>query len=147
MKTHIPKIAEVNDNKKWYLVDLKNATLGRAAVEVASILRGKNKPIFTPHIDTGDFVIAINASHMKVTGNKAADKKYYRYTGYPGGLRVSTFDRMVTKSSPRVFMHAVKGMLPKNRLGRKMLKKLRVYADDKHPHQAQKPEVLKLLES
>ena len=97
MKTYIPKIADVNKDKKWYLIDLKGVTLGRAAIEVANILRGKNKPIFTPHMDTGDFVIAVNASQMKVTGAKAEQKKYYRYTGYPGGLRVTSFEKMMLK--------------------------------------------------
>jgi len=142
MKTFIPKIDSAN--RDWYVVDLKDAVLGRAAGEIANILRGKNKPIFTPHLDTGDHVIAINAAHLKVTGNKPTDKKYYRYTGYPGGLRVRTFEKMMQNDSPRVLSHAVKGMLPKNRLGRKMIKKLHVYAGDEHPHQAQKPQILKL---
>ncbi len=146
MKTYIPKIADVNKDKKWYLIDLKGVTLGKAAIEVANILRGKNKPIFTPHMDTGDFVIAVNASQMKVTGAKAEQKKYYRYTGYPGGLKVTTLDKMMQKNSSWVFTHAVKGMLPKNRLGRKIIKKLRVYADEKHHQQAQQPEMLKLFE-
>lgn len=146
MKTFIPKIDDLQNDKKWYLIDLKGATLGRAAVGVANILRGKTKPVFTPHLDTGDYVIAINASHLTVSGRKAETKKYYRYTGYPGGLRETSFKKMMAIDSPAVFMHAVKGMLPKNRLGRKLIKKLHVYRDDRHPHQAQKPDVLKLLE-
>jgi len=147
MKTYIPKIADVNNNRKWYLIDLKDVTLGRAAIKVADILRGKNKPIFTPHMDTGDFVVAVNASQMKITGAKPQQKKYYRYTGYPGGLRTVTLEKMMLNDPSRVFMSAVKGMLPKNRLGRKMIKKLHVYSDKKHPHQAQQPENLKLFES
>ena len=147
MKTYIPKVDEVQKQKKWHLIDLEGLTLGRAAVEVANILRGKNKPIFTPHMDTGDYVIAINASHLTVSGNKAEDKKYYRYTGYPGGLRTTSFEKMMATDAPRVFVQAVKGMLPKNRLGRKLIKKLHVYADDKHPHEAQKPEPLSIIKS
>jgi large subunit ribosomal protein L13 len=147
MKTYIPKIADLNKEKKWYLIDLKGATLGRAAVEVANILRGKNKPIFTPHMDTGDFVVAVNASQMKITGAKPQQKKYYRYTGYPGGLRTTTLEKMMLNDPSRVFLYAVRGMMPKNRLGRKMIKKLRIYSDEKHPHRAQQPETLKLFES
>jgi large subunit ribosomal protein L13 len=147
MKTYIPKIADVNKDKKWYLIDLKGVTMGRAAIKVADILRGKNKPIFTPHMDTGDFVVAVNASQMKVTGAKAEQKKYYHYTGYPGGLKITTFEKKMVNDSPWVFTHAVKGMLPKNRLGRKIIKKLRVYAGEKHQQQAQQPEMLKLFES
>ena len=142
MKTFIPKIDSAN--RDWYVIDLKDAILGRAAGEIANILRGKNKPIFTPHLDTGDHVIAINAAQLKVTGSKPTDKKYYRYTGYPGGLRVRTYEKMMQTDSPRVFTHAVKGMLPKNRLGRQMIKKLHVYAGTDHPHQAQKPQPMTL---
>jgi large subunit ribosomal protein L13 len=147
MKTYLPKIADVNNARRWYLIDLKDVTLGRAAVKVADILRGKNKPIFTPHMDTGDFIVAVNASQMKITGAKPRQKKYYRYTGYPGGLRTITLEKMMLNDPSRVFMYAVKGMMPKNRLGRKMIKKLHVYSDEKHPHQAQQPETLKLFES
>lgn len=143
----MPKIDEVNKNKKWYLVDLKGKTLGRAAVEVANVLRGKNKPIFSPHMDTGDYVVALNASHIVVTGNKAEQMKYQRYSGYPGGLKETPFKKMMSVRPEYVFTHAVKGMVPKNRLGRKIMKKLHVYADDQHPHQAQKPEEMKLFES
>jgi len=146
MKTYLPKIADVNRDRKWYLVDLKGATLGRAAIQVADILRGKNKPIFTPHMDTGDFVVAINASKIKISGAKAEQKKYYRYTGYPGGLRVTSFEKMMLKDPSRIFTLAVKGMIPKNRLGRKMIKKLHVYSDEKHSQRAQKPETLKLFD-
>ncbi|MFH2037591.1 MAG: 50S ribosomal protein L13 [Candidatus Zixiibacteriota bacterium] len=147
MKTYIPKVDEVQANRKWFLIDLKGKTLGRVAIEVANILRGKNKPIFSPHMDTGDYIIAINASQVVVTGNKAEQMKYYRYSGYPGGLYETSYARMMEKNPSFIFTNAVKGMLPKNRLGRKMIKKLHVYADDKHPHTAQQPEELKMLES
>jgi len=146
MKTFIPKFDELQKDRKWHLIDLKGYTLGRAAVEVANILRGKNKVIFTPHLDTGDYVIAVNASQLVLSGKKTEKKKYYHFSGYPGGLKVTPFSKMNSKPSD-VFIHAVRGMLPKNKLGRKMIKKLHVYADDKHPHQAQKPEALKLFES
>ena len=137
MKTFIPKVDPVS--RGWVLIDLNGAILGRAAVQVADTLRGKNKPVFTPHLDTGEHVIAINASGMKITGRKIVQKQYYRYTGYPGGLRsVSLADRMA-KHPDAVFVSAVKGMLPKNRLGRKVMKKLHVYAGPEHPHRAQKP--------
>ncbi|NOY88944.1 MAG: 50S ribosomal protein L13 [FCB group bacterium] len=143
MKTFIPKIDP--QNRKWHVVDLNGAILGRAAVKVANILRGKDKPIFTPHLDTGDHIIAINASLIKVTGNnKPQNLKYYRYSGYPGGLKEITFAKMMQKKPEEVFRLAVRRMLPKNRLGRKIFKKLHVYAGAEHPHQAQKPEVLKL---
>ena len=143
MKTYIPKIDP--QNRKWFVVDLENVIMGRAAVKVANILRGKNKPIFTPHLDTGDHVIAVNAGQMRVTGkNKPDSLKYYRYSGYPGGLKETTYAQMMQKRPEEVFRMAVKRMLPKNRLGRKMFKKLHVYAGPDHPHQAQKPEALKL---
>nr|MBN2276964.1 50S ribosomal protein L13 [candidate division Zixibacteria bacterium] len=147
MKTYLPNIDELHKNRKWHLIDLKGLTLGRAAIKVADILRGKDKPIFAPHLDTGDYVIAINASHVKVTGKKEENMEYFRYSGYPGGLKKVSFRKMMDTNSPGVFTHAVKGMLPKNKLGRKMIKKLHVYADENHPHQAQKPEDLKLFES
>ncbi len=143
MKTFIPKVDSAN--RKWFVVDLDGAILGRSAIKVANTLRGKNKPIFTPHMDTGDHVIAINARGLRVTGNnKPKQLKYYRYSGYPSGLRETTFEQMMQKRPEDVFMNAVRRMLPKNRLGRKVLKKLHVYADGKHPHVAQKPEELKL---
>jgi len=144
MKTYIPKADDIK--RKWYVVDLDGATLGRAAVKVADILRGKNEPSFTPHLDTGDYIIAINASKIVMSGNKERDKKYYRYSGYPGGLKETSFGQIMQKNSPAVFIHAVKGMLPKNRLGRKLINKLHVYADANHKHQAQKPESLKLFD-
>jgi large subunit ribosomal protein L13 len=144
MKTFIPKID--NDEKKWYLIDLKGVTLGKAAVETANILRGKNKPIFTPHLDAGDYVVAINAAEMTTSGGKSQKKLYYHFSGYPGGLKITPFGKMFKTDAPEVFIHAVKGMLPKNRLGRKMIKKLHVYSDANHHHQAQKPEEWKLAE-
>jgi large subunit ribosomal protein L13 len=143
MKTFIPTVDP--SQRKWYVADVDGAILGRSAVKVANILRGKNKPIFTPHLDTGDHVVIINASKLRVTGkNKPNQMSYYRYSGFPGGLRTTTYEQLMQKRPEDVFMLAVKRMLPKNRLGRKMIKKLHVYADDKHPHQAQKPEILKL---
>jgi len=144
MKTYMPKKGDIE--RKWFVVDLEGATLGKAAVKVADILRGKNKPSFTPHLDTGDFIIAINASKIVMSGNKQQDKKYYKYSGYPGGLKETTYTRKMAKNSPSVFIHAVKGMLPKTRLGRQMIDKLHVYGDANHKHQAQKPEMLKITE-
>jgi large subunit ribosomal protein L13 len=145
MKTFIPKVDGIE--KKWYILDLKGATLGKAAIEAARIIRGKNKTIFTPHIDTGDFVVAINASQMVISGNKGKKKLYYHFSGYPGGLKTASYERLMKTNPSKAFTLAVKGMLPGNRLGRKLLKKLHVYADDKHRHQAQKPEIWKLVES
>jgi len=144
MKTYIPKADEIEKN--WYVVDLDGAILGRAAVKVADILRGKNKPQFTPHLDTGDFVIAINASKVRMTGTKEEDKMYYRYSGYMGGLKSRSFKEMMEHDPTQVFIKAVKGMLPKNRLGRKMIKKLHVYGEGEHKHEAQKPQELNLFE-
>lgn len=142
MKTFMPKAKDID--RKWYVVDLKGAVLGRAAVRIADVLRGKGKPFFSPHVDCGDHVIVINARHATLSGRKPTDKKYYRYTGYPGGLRDRTYRQLVDKHPERTVEHAVRGMIPHNRLGRKIYKKLHVYADDHHPHQAQKPESLKL---
>ncbi len=143
MKTFIPKIDP--NNRKWWVVDLDGVVLGRAAVKVATILRGKDKPIFTPHLDTGDHVVVINARNVRLSGkNKPTRLKYYRYSGYPGGLKETTFERMMQKKPDDLFRLVVRRMLPKNRLGRKMLKKLHVYAGAEHPHKAQKPEMLKL---
>jgi large subunit ribosomal protein L13 len=141
MKTFMPKVDP--GYRKWYVVDLDGVILGRAAVTVANKLRGKDKPIFTPHLDTGDHIVAINASGLRVTGNsKPEQMKYYRYSGYPSGLRETNLAEMMQKKPQEVFRLAVRRMLPKNRLGRKMIKKLHVYADGEHPHQAQKPETL-----
>ncbi len=142
MKTYHAKVGEVE--REWLLVDATDMTLGRLASEVAQILKGKRKPQYTPHVDTGDFVIVVNASKIKVTGNKLADKKYFRHSGFPGGLKeVSLGDRMATHPE-RVIEHAVKGMLPKNTLGRAMGMKLKVYAGPDHKNQAQKPRQIKL---
>lgn len=130
--------------KKWVLVDAKDKTLGRLAVKIATILRGKDRPDFTPHVDTGDYVVVINASQVKVTGNKREDKMYYRHSGYPGGFRETKFKDLIVKHPDQVIKFAVGGMLPKGRLGRQILSKLKVYRDDKHQHKAQKPESVNL---
>ncbi len=142
MRTYIPKVSDVN--KKWYVIDVDGKTFGRQVVKIASILTGKNKPIYTPHMDTGDFVIIVNAKKVRISGDKLTSKKYYHYSGYPGGLRERTFEQMREKTPDRLFNKAVWGMLPKNRLGKKMLKKLFVYGGPDHPHKAQKPEPLTL---
>lgn len=138
----MPKAKEID--RKWYVVDLKGVTLGRAAVRIADVLRGKGKPLFSPHVDCGDNVIVLNARYATVSGRKASDKKYYRYTGYPGGLRTRTYTEMMDKNPARLVEKTIRGMIPHNRLGRQVYKKLHVYADDHHPHQAQKPELLKI---
>ena len=130
--------------RTWYVVDAEGKTLGRLATEIARILRGKHKPIYTPHVDTGDYVIVINADKVRVTGKRLDQKIYYRHSGYMGGLKAVTLRRMLETHPERVIEHAVKGMLPKNRLGRQMYKKLKVYASPDHPHQAQKPQPLEL---
>lgn len=140
MKTVVPKMNTVD--QKWYLIDGENQILGRLASQIAILLRGKHKPEFTPHLDFGDHVVVINADKISVTGRKLSQKKYVRYTGYPGGLRTVSLEKLLHEKPERVLLHAVKGMLPKNRLGRKMIKKLRVYAGSEHPHQAQKIEIL-----
>jgi large subunit ribosomal protein L13 len=142
MKTYIPKVADIA--KKWYVVDVGDKIFGRQVVKIARVLTGKTKPTYTPHLDTGDYVIVVNASKVKISGDKAISKKYYHYSGYPGGLRERTFQQMLDRTPDRLFNKAVWGMLPKNRLGRKMLKKLFVYSGPGHPHQAQKPEELSL---
>ncbi len=142
MKTVTPKIQDIE--RKWYIVDARNQILGRLATQVARILKGKHKPIYTPHLDVGDHVIIINADKVRVTGRKAQQKHYKRYSGYPSGLKEIPYEKMMATHPERILEHAIKGMLPKNRLGRKMYKKLKVYAGDKHPHGAQKPEELKL---
>ena len=144
MKTYYAKPSEVQ--REWLLVDATDMTLGRLASEVAQILRGKNKPIYTPHIDTGDYVIIVNADKIKVTGTKASSKVYYRHTGYVGHLKSETFTEAMEKHPTRVIEHAVKGMLPKGTLGRQMFGKLKVYAGPEHPHAAQKPVEIKLEE-
>ncbi|MDM8519643.1 50S ribosomal protein L13 [Anaerolineales bacterium HSG6] len=127
---------------EWHVVNAQGKTLGRLATQIATVLRGKHKSIFTPHVDCGDYVIVINAEKVHVTGRKLLQKKYYRHSGYPGGLSEITLRDQLKKFPERVIEHAVRGMLPKNTLGRKMYKKLKVYAGDKHPHEAQKPQEL-----
>lgn len=133
-----------NVERKWYLIDAEGKILGRLAAEVAKILRGKNKPTYTPHVDTGDFVIVINADKIVLTGKKLTDKTYFRHSGYPGGTTFTTAGKMLSDKPERVIEHAVKGMLPKNTLGRQMFTKLNVYKGSEHPHQAQQPETLEL---
>ena len=142
MKTIRPKPETVDS--KWYLVDAEEQVLGRMATRIAHILRGKHHPEFSPHWDFGDHVVVINAEKIRLTGNKAQMKDYFRYTGYPGGGRVTPFRRMLNEKPERVIRHAVWGMLPKNRLGRKLIKKLKVYSGSEHPHQAQRPEPLEI---
>ena len=137
--TFMPKAGQIE--RKWYVLDAAGKPLGRVATEVARILRGKHKPIFTPHVDTGDHVIVINAGKVVLTGNKAAQKFAYRHSGYPGGLKKVSYGTLIANKPERAVMLAVKGMLPHTRLGRAMLKKVRVYAGSEHPHQAQQPEV------
>jgi large subunit ribosomal protein L13 len=128
----------------WYIVDASGKTLGRLASEVAKRLRGKHKPEYTPNVDTGDFIVVVNASQVKVTGTKNKDKVYYSHSGYPGGIKEITFDKLLIKNPERVIELAIKGMLPKNPLGRAMYRKLKVYAGAEHPHTAQQPQVLAL---
>lgn len=135
---------ENNVERKWYVVDAEGQTLGRLATEVASILRGKNKPTYTPHVDTGDHVIIVNADKVHLTGKKLTDKMYYRHSNYPGGLKQRSAHEMRSKYPEQMLELAVKGMLPKNKLGRKMAKKLHVYRGPEHKHQAQNPEVYEL---
>ncbi len=142
MKTVSTKPADVT--RDWYVVDAEGKTLGRMASEIARLLRGKHKPEYTPHVDTGDYIIVVNAEKVRVTGNKARDKMYYRHTGYPGGLRSMSFEKMVAHAPERTVEFAVKGMLPKGPLGRAMYAKLKVYAGTEHPHQAQQPQALTL---
>ena len=142
MSTQVAKPSEINRN--WFVVDLNEQVLGRAATEIARVLRGKHKPIYSPAVDTGDFVIVVNADKIKLTGNKWADKKYHHHTGYPGGIRSVTAEMLVEKKPEELIRKAVKGMLPKNRLGRQMIKKLKIYSGDGHPHSAQQPKALSL---
>ena len=142
MKTYIAKEKDIK--KVWHVVDAKGQVLGRMSAKIASILMGKNKVIYSPHLDTGDEVIVINAKLVKTTGNKLGQKTYLRYSAYPGGLNSETLETVIKKSPERVIMHAVHGMLPKSKLGAKLLKKLRVYPGEVHPHQAQQPKALKV---
>jgi large subunit ribosomal protein L13 len=137
VRTFSPKAADVR--RQWHVIDASDVVLGRLASQAAVLLRGKHKPIFAPHVDTGDFVIIVNAAKVALTGNKLADKRAYRHSGYPGGLRSVAYGDLMATSPERAVTKAVKGMLPKNSLGRQMLRKLKVYAGPEHPHQAQQP--------
>jgi large subunit ribosomal protein L13 len=141
-KTPLPSLDSLQ--RQWYLVDAENQTLGRLASEVASVLRGKNKPTYTPHLDTGDFVIVINADKIRVSGNKPTQKLYRRHSGRPGGMKTETFAHLQARIPERIVEKAVKGMLPHNALGRQLFRKLKVYKGSDHPHAAQQPQVLTL---
>lgn len=144
MRTYAPKPADIE--RQWYVVDAEGQTLGRVSTRIATILRGKHKPIYTPSVDTGDFVIVINADKIKVTGRRMDQKVYYHYSGYPGGLSSVVLRRQLQDHPTRVIEAAVRGMLPKNRLGRQMIRKLKIYAGPEHPHQAQQPVALAMGE-
>jgi large subunit ribosomal protein L13 len=139
-KTPVPKLEDLE--KKWFIVDAQDQRLGRLATEIANVLRGKNKPTFTPHLDTGDFVIVVNAEKVVVTGKKGEQKLYRRHSGRPGGMKTETFDKLQKRIPERIIETAVKGMLPKNSLGRTLFTKLKVYSGSAHPHEAQQPAVL-----
>ena len=140
MKTYVPKRGDVEMN--WKLVDADGKVLGRIATQIADTLRGKNKPSYSPHVDTGDFVIVVNAEKIRLTGNKMADKVYYNYSGYPGGMKSITAEKLIIKEPAKVITEAVKGMLPNNKLRKVFMSKLKVYAGANHPHEAQQPEAL-----
>ncbi len=142
VKTYLPPEASLE--REWYIVDATDKRLGRLASEIAQVLRGKNKPEFTPHLDTGDFVIVINAEKVAVTGKKRTQKVYRRHSGRPGGMKTETFAKLQQRLPERILEHAVKGMLPKNSLGKQLFTKLKVYAGPTHPHEAQKPKELKI---
>jgi large subunit ribosomal protein L13 len=142
MKTYTPRPGEIT--RRWWIVDAENQTLGRLATRIARVLRGKHKPQFTPHLDTGDYVVVVNAEKIRLTGRKATDKTYFRHSGYMGGERLVPITEVMAKRPERVIELAVKGMLPKNNLGRLMRRKLKVYAGPTHPHVAQQPEVLEI---
>ena len=142
MRTFSAKKEEIE--REWFVVDAEGQTLGRLATQIATVLKGKHKPIYTPHLDCGDYVIVINADKVRVTGRKMDQKFYYRYSGYPGGLSKISLRDQLARFPERVVQAAVRGMLPKNKLGRQMIKKLKVYAGDEHPHQAQQPKPLEL---
>ncbi|HPU51040.1 MAG TPA: 50S ribosomal protein L13 [Burkholderiaceae bacterium] len=142
MKTFSAKPHEVTHD--WFVVDATDKVLGRLAAEIALRLRGKHKPEFTPHVDTGDFIVVVNAGQLRVTGDKAQGKKYYRHSGYPGGISETTFGKMQSRFPGRALEHAVKGMLPKGPLGYAMIKKLKIYAEPTHPHTAQQPKALEI---
>ncbi|MDP8940183.1 MAG: 50S ribosomal protein L13 [Actinomycetota bacterium] len=138
MKSYMARPQEVE--RKWYVVDAEGKTLGRLASEIARVLRGKNKPQYTPHVDTGDFVVVVNADRVSVTGRKAEQKLYRRHTGYPGGLREASYEQMMDRKPTEILHKAVYGMMPKTRLGRQQFRKLKIYAGPEHPHEAQRPE-------
>jgi large subunit ribosomal protein L13 len=140
MKTQVAKKDEVT--RDWFLVDAENQVLGRLATQIANVLRGKNKPTFTPSVDTGDFVVVVNAEKIALTGNKMADKVYYSHTGFPGGIKSITAGKLLAKKPEEVIRKAVKGMLPKNKLSRHMINKLKIYSGGEHPHKAQQPKTL-----
>jgi len=143
LKTYSAKPSEFNAD--WLVVDAEGVSLGRLASQIAQLLRGKHKPIFTPHIDTGDFVIVVNAEKVRLSGTKEETKSYFRHTGHPGGARFTSYRELLEKHPERIIEHAVKGMLPHNRLGRQIIKKLKVYVGPEHPHQAQQPKILEKL--
>ena len=142
MKTVSAKKESVT--REWYVVDATGKTLGRLSTEIANRLRGKHKPEFTPHVDTGDYIVVVNAEKVKVTGNKTTDKVYHHHTGYPGGIKSITFDQLIDKAPERIIEKAVKGMMPKNKLSRSMMTKLKIYAGSEHPHSAQQPTPLEI---
>jgi large subunit ribosomal protein L13 len=142
MKTHTVKQSEITE--QWHLIDASEKPLGRVATEISRLLRGKHRPNYSPHLHLGDYVVVVNADKIHLTGGKQQQKLYYRFSGYPGGLKTRTFQEMMAKDPSRVVRHAVKGMLPSNRLGRRLLKKLKVYSGSTHPHEAQKPAAFSL---
>ena len=142
MKTFSARKEDIN--MKWFVVDAEDKVVGRLASHIAIVLRGKNKPIFTPHVDTGDHVVVINAEKVRFTGRKWEQKKYYRHSQYPGGLKETVASKMLQEKPEEIIRHAVWGMIPHNRLGRQMMKKLRIYTGNEHPHQSQKPEILEV---
>ncbi len=142
MTTFSMKLKDIK--RDWYLVDASDKILGRLSTKIASMLKGKHKPEYEPHMDVGDYIVVINAEKIRVTGNKATDKKYYHHTGYPGGIKETTFNKLLEKKPERILELAVKGMLPKGPLGRKMLRKLKVYAGTEHSHTAQQPQILNI---
>ena len=144
MRTYVAKPGEIE--KKWYVVDASGKTLGKVASAVADALRGKRKPIYTPNVDTGDFVVVINAEKIVVTGDKATQKMYYRHSGYPGGIKAESFADLQSRRPTEIVRRAVRGMMPRNRLSRAQLRKLKVYAGADHPHEAQRPEPLEIKE-
>jgi len=142
MRTYSAKPADIRHD--WYIVDATGKTLGRLATEIARRLRGKHKPEFTPHMDTGDYIVVVNAKNIAVTGKKTQDKMYYHHTGYPGGIKEANFEKLLDKKPHMVLEKAIRGMMPRGPLGRAMLKKLKIYADEKHPHEAQQPQTLEI---